>query len=90
MTSKKKSCTTGKIMKIDGYVIVPPVSPWDEKHKESIWLNFSYSNFGLNPAEAWRNFLDRAISDPDVSKAIQEFHDRGYRVKKATLEMYDE
>lgn len=77
-------------MKVDGYVIVPPLNSWDQQHKDSIWGSY-YPSFGLTPVEAWRRYIHRDnFKDMDFGIVVQRFHDRGYRVKKATLEIHDE
>lgn len=76
-------------MKLNGYVIVPPLSPWNEKHKEQIWLG-NYSSFETSAVKAWRRYTGNRYNKSDLSIIIQRYHDRGYRVKKATLEIHDE
>ena len=77
-------------MKMDGYVIVPPINKWDEKHRELIITHSSYNTFGKNAVEAWLRFTGHHYADPDRSAKIQYWHDKGYRVKKATLEIIDD
>ena len=76
-------------MKLDGYVIVMPLSPWDEKHKQKIVPYMAYSSFGQTPTEAWaRHMGTNRSNDPDFSIKVQRWHDKGYRLKKATLEIH--
>ena len=75
-------------MKMDGYVVVPTVNQWN--NKEAVWLGMGYSSFGKTPIEAWSNFTGYTYDDPDRSIKIQRWHDRGYRLKKATLEIIDD
>lgn len=79
-------------MKIDGYVIVRPVNPWDEDKKDFIIPRMAYSTFGLTPTEAWaRHIGSNHATDPDFSIKVQRWHDNGYRLKRATLEIqYEE
>ncbi len=77
-------------MKLEGYVIVMPLSPWDEKNKDKIIPHMSYSTFALTPAQAWAIQTQRSIRDIDFSIMVQRYHDKGYRVKKATLEIHYE
>lgn len=77
-------------MKMDGFVIVPPLNPWDEKNKDKIWLDMAYTTFEPKEAHAWNRFIGYAHGDPDRSIKIQYWHDRGYRLKKATLEIIDD
>lgn len=77
-------------MKLDGYVIVPPLSPWDEKHRDLIITQMSYQTFGMNAAEAWLRFTGYAHNDINRPIKIQRWHDKGYRVKRAKLEIIDD
>lgn len=80
-------------MILEGYVIVPPISPWE--HRVDIWLDMGYRSFGKTPAEAWRRHIG-PYSIEDVNdrslfgRKVQFWFDRGYRVKQARLEIYDE
>lgn len=74
-------------MKLNGYVIVPPLSPWDEKHADKIIPQMSYRNLGNTPPEAWSRFMGTNQTDLEWSRKVQHWHDRGYRVKKATLDI---
>lgn len=71
-----------------GYVIVPPISPWDEKHRDAIELDHAKRTFGQTPEEAWgihcRRGMD-AIDAQEFSRRVQHWHDRGYRVRDAKL-----
>ena len=85
--SKAKDSTT---YTLEGWVIVPPLSAWDVKHKGEIWPHSSYGSFGKTSAEAWRRHIGRP-DDPqlretgEMSRRIQFWHDRGYRAKRSTL-----
>ncbi|ARB06173.1 hypothetical protein FDH38_gp119 [Dinoroseobacter phage vB_DshS-R5C] len=73
---------------LDGFVIVPPISPWDEKHRDAIELDNAMRTFGRTSAEAWRIHVRAGLDNLDsgeVSRRIQHWHDRGYRVREATL-----
>jgi len=72
-------------MHIDGFVIIPPVNPWDEKNRESIIPINSYNSFSLTPTEAWARHAQIQPSDDDFSRKVQAWHDRGYRIRDATL-----
>lgn len=73
---------------IDGFVIVPPLSPWDEKHRDEIWAYIPPSTFGRTAAEAWRRHTRHAHSDPgEFAALVQRWHNRGYRVKRARMEI---
>lgn len=82
-------------MTLEGYMVVPPVSSWDKNKKLDIWLDMGYTNFGKTPAEAWRRFIG-PYSMEDVEdrsafgRKVQFWFDRGYRIKKATIGIYDE
>lgn len=80
---------------LEGWVIVPPLSPWDVQHKDKIWPEMSYSSFGKTAAEAWRRHVRTSIDDSSLnetgefSRRVQFWHDRGYRAKTAKLEIFD-
>ena len=79
-------------IRIEGFVIVPPVSPWDKSHRDQIWAYLSPNTFGTTPAEAWR----RHHPKPDLNDAgtfsqhVQHWFGRGYRVQRAAMEIYPE
>lgn len=74
--------------KLEGYVIVPPLARWDKENYNSIWLDMGYPSFGKTPTEAWRRYIHPSQYEHiDFSIIVQRWHDRGYRVKKATLEI---
>jgi len=75
------------MIEIEGFVIVPPLSKWDEKHKDEIIGLLAYSSFGKTPTEAWRRHIhpSQYQDDADLSIKIQRWHDMGYRVKTAKL-----
>lgn len=85
--SGKISQTTaiGDAMKMEGYVIVPPVSEWDDL--ETVWPLISYSSLGKTPTEAWMRH--GRLTEWDSAK-INRWIDRGYRLKKASLEIQDD
>ena len=72
---------------VEGFVIVPPLSPWDEKHRDEIWGYIPPSTFGRTEADAWRRHIrDRACPTPgEIAMRVQRWQDRGYRVKRATM-----
>lgn len=76
-------------MKLEGYVIVPPLNPWNEKNKDRIIPHMSYDTFSLTPAEAWSRHIRKPIGDIDFPIMVQRWHDKGYRVKNATLEIHN-
>lgn len=68
-------------MKVHGYVIVqPPVIPSDKFYPH-------YHSFADTEAYAWRYFIGSSADIMDVSTKIQMYHDRGYRVKRAVMEI---
>lgn len=78
-------------MKMEGYVIVPTVNPWDEKNRDKIWLDTAYSTFHPSSTHVWNRFTDMVDLHPgERAKRVQYWFDRGYRVKKATLEIIDD
>jgi hypothetical protein len=73
---------------LEGFAIVGPVSPWDAKHTDAIRLDNAKSTFGQTAGEAWSRQIREygAGFDPlERSRRIQHWHDRGYRLVKATL-----
>lgn len=68
-------------MKLDGYVIVPPLNPCDKKE---LWLEVGYRTFATTPREAWYRFTSYSDGYTDGY-----WFDKGYRVKSATLEIND-
>ena len=73
---------------MEGFAIVGPVRPWDEKHADAIRLDSAKSTFGQTAGEAWSKKIreDGAGFDPiERSRRVQHWHDRGYRLVKATL-----
>lgn len=85
--------TDVKTYHLDGWVIVPPLSPWDIKHKDKIWLETSYGTFAQTAGEAWRKHCQTNLVHLDkgeLSIRIQRWHDKGYRAKRARLEICDE
>ena len=82
-----------EMIRIDGYVIVGPVSPWYEKDREKIIGDTAFQSFGKTPYEAWMRHLGGwrpEFDRGDMSRRVQFYFDRGYRLKKATMEIHDE
>ena len=76
-------------MSFTGYAIIPPVSPWDEKHKEAIQMDNARRTIGETEAEAWHRhcqFGPRNTPKSEQSRIIQHWHDRGYRVVAVRVE----
>lgn len=74
----------------EGFAIVPPVSPWDEKHRALIEADHARRTIGETPGEAWRIHCRAPVSDPgELSHRIQRWHDLGYRVRRVTLTIHD-
>jgi hypothetical protein len=76
-------------MTLDGFVIVQPLSPWDEEHRDQIIPERAFASFGRTEFEAWSRFLgpDKAWSDARPV-LIQRWHDKGYRVHEAKMEIF--
>jgi len=73
-----------------GYAIVCPVSPWDEKHTAEIQLDHAKRTIGYTAGEAWSIHCRRGLDSIDageLSRRIQHWHDRGYRVVRVALEI---
>ena len=82
-----------EMIRIDGYVIVGPVSPWYAKDREKIIGDTAFQSFGKTPYEAWMRHLGGwrpEFDRGDMSRLVQFYFDRGYRLKKATMEIHDE
>jgi len=73
---------------VKGFVIVPPLSPWDEKHRDKIWAYMGPSSFARSEAEAWRRWHFKGGSPQEFSQHVQYWFKRGYRVKAATMEIH--
>jgi hypothetical protein len=69
-------------MKLEGYIIVSPAMPWDK-----VPFHTKEWTFASTAGEAWGRFLGAGVSFRDQSTYIQRWHDAGYRIKKATLEI---
>lgn len=81
------------MIKVEGYVIVGPISPWDEKYREQIIGDTAFQSFAKSPYEAWMRHLGGYRADIDKmeqSRRIRFYFDRGYRLKKATMEIEDD
>lgn len=79
-----------KAITVEGYVIVGPISPWDEKYREQIIGDTAFQSFGKTPYETWMRFLGGWKPDfdrGDMSRRVQFYFDRGYRLKKAKMEI---
>lgn len=70
-------------MKIDGYVIL---SPFQAKPA----LKLASDTFGITPRDAWSKWLGGHGYDPDRSIKIQRAHDKGYRLRRVTMELLEE
>ena len=68
---------------INGFIIQPPVS-------DAAWFGYAYRTFGITAYETWANHChvhqkDMYYDHPDLSRQIQRWHDRGYRLREAIL-----
>ncbi len=78
------------MIKVEGYVIVGPVSAWNEKYRDQIIADTSFQSFGKSPHEAWTRHLGGwrpEFDKGDMSRRVQFYFDRGYRLRKATMEI---
>lgn len=73
---------------ISGYVIVPPLSEWDEPYADTIIPELSMSTFDPTAAGAWAKKAQTSITDPDYSRRVAKWFDNGYRLKEAMLTIY--
>lgn len=65
---------------MEGYVIIPPVNPWDKKN--IVIPEMSYRTFGRTPTEAWLRHMGTTEWD---GLKVNRWIDAGYRLKDATL-----
>lgn len=80
-------------MATEFYCIVPPIRPWDEKHRDAIELDLARRTIGATAAESWRIHVRAGIDSIDhgeFSRRVQHWHDRGYRVRKIAVEVLPE
>jgi hypothetical protein len=64
---------------IKGFVIVPPGEPdW----------KLGYWTFAPTAGEAWYRKLGHEVADIERPHRIQRWHDRGYRLREATLTIH--
>ena len=73
---------------IEGFVIVQPLSEWDKKFERKIIADLSYSSFGRTEHGAWRRFIG-PHEQHEFNIKVQRFHDKGYRLRKARMEIDD-
>lgn len=65
---------------MEAYSIIPPISPWDEKHRAEIELHTAYSRIGQTPSEAWRRHVQtNGIHLDDGEFATRVRHNRHRR-----------
>jgi len=65
---------------IDGYVIIPPVSPWDKK--EIVIPHMAYNSFSITAKHAWLKHM--GTMEWDALK-VNRWINAGYRLADATL-----
>lgn len=79
---------------MEGYAIVGPVRPWDEKHRDSIELFNAKSTFAVTAGEAWSRQIrepNEGYPDPlERSRRVQHWYNCGYRLVKARLTIFRE
>jgi len=69
------------VKKIKGFVIVPP----DDRDPDR---NLGYWTFAPTAGEAWYRKLGHEVADIERPTRIQRWHDKGYRLREATLTIY--
>lgn len=77
----------------EGYAIVPPISPWDEPHRAEIEIDHARRTIGKTPGEAWSIHCLRGVDNIDaheMSRRVQHWHDRGYRLRRVRVELIEE
>jgi hypothetical protein len=89
-----KNATVKKVSRksyeISGYVVIPPLSPWEEKDRDKIIPEMSYRTFSTTGSGAWSIHTTTEIADFDFSKRVSQWFDLGYRLKKAKMIIEDE
>ncbi len=65
---------------IKGYVIAPPINPWDDP--AIILPRLAYKSFAPSPTEAWLRHMGETVWD---GTKVNRWIDAGYRLKNATL-----
>ncbi len=74
-----------KTLTIDGFVILPPLAPWDKRKGDLIYRDQAPGTFGETPEAAWRRFIGHKGNLLDVPTKVQRFHDRGWRLNRARI-----
>lgn len=80
-------------MAFQGYAIIPPISPWDEKHREEIQMDSARRTIGATPGEAWSIHCQRGVDRLDhqeFGQRVQHWHDRGYRLVRVSLSIVED
>lgn len=72
-------------MRIVGYVICSPINTWGDTTKSQWWPHDH--TFGRTALEAWILFLKKRPEDDDWDRVINNYVDRGYCPKKATMDI---
>ena len=67
------------------YYIKSPISYWDKKHTDAIWLDCAKSTISETGALAWSKQARVGLKDEDYSRRVQYWHDRGYRLGTCKL-----
>jgi hypothetical protein len=67
------------VKQIKGFVIVPP--------GDAAW-KLGYWTFAPTAGEAWYRKLGHEVHDIERPTRIQRWHDRGYRLREATLTIH--
>ena len=72
---------------INGYVIIPPssaLSPAPSTADDVAW-KLGYWTFAPTKSEAWLRRIGHEVHDIDIPYRRQLWHDKGYRLREATL-----
>lgn len=70
---------------LEGYVIIPPLSPWNKENVDKIITQMAHGTFGTTSALSWAKHTQVQPYSPEFSSRVQYWHDRGYRLKTAKL-----
>lgn len=84
MSAKRKPAKVDPIT-VEGFVILQPLSPWEERNAVEIWGCLGPSTFGSTAGEAWARLFPRSGDQGEDAARRQRAMDKGYRLARATM-----
>ena len=72
-----------------GYVVLPPLNPWEQEYKGLIYREIVMNSFAPSPERSWRRLIGYEVPREEVSIRTQRLHDRGYRIAKVNVEILE-